>query len=77
MKLYIDNLQRKITEGQLRKLFEDFGKVASVLIVRERPGGPSCGYGFIEMKEMSEARTAIRVLNGSRLGSLVLKVAEA
>ena len=77
MKLYVDNLQRKTTEAQLRKLFEGFGKVASVLIVRERPGGPSCGYGFIEMKEASEARTAIAALNGSLLGSLVLKVVEA
>ena len=61
----------------MRKLFEAFGKVASVLIVRERPGGPSCGYGFVEMKVRSEARRAIRALNGSRFGSLVLKVAEA
>ncbi len=77
MKLYVDNLQRKTTEAQLRKLFEGFGKVASVLIVRERPGGPSCGYGFIEMREVSEARTAIAALNGSLLGSLVLTVVEA
>ncbi len=77
MKVYVDNFQRETTEGQLRKLFEGFGKVASVLIVRDRPGGPSCGYGFIEMKDMSEARTAIAGLNGSRLGSLVLKVDEA
>ena len=77
MKVYVDNLQRKTTEAQLRKLFEGFGKVASVLIVRERPGGPSCGYGFVEMKETSEARMAIAALNGSLLGSLVLTVVEA
>lgn len=77
MKVYVDNFHRETTEAQLRKLFESFGKVASVLIVRERPGGPSCGFGFVEMKERSEARTAITALNGSRLGSLMLKVDEA
>lgn len=77
MRVYVDNFHRATTEAQLRKLFEGFGKVASVLIVRERPGGPSCGYGFVEMTEISEARSAITALNGSRLGNLVLKVDEA
>jgi len=77
MKVYVDNFHPKTTEDQLRTLFEVFGKVASVLIIRERPGGASCGFGFVEMKELSEARTAITTLNGSRLGNLVLKVDEA
>ena len=77
MKVYIDNFQRQTTEAQIRKLFEGFGKVGRVLIVRERPGGPSCGFGFVEMNEVSEARTAIAALNGSRYDNLVLKVAEA
>lgn len=77
MKVYVDNFQRMTTEAQLRKLFEGFGNVASVLIIRERPGGPSCGFGFVEMKKISEARTAIAALNGFRLGNLVLTVDEA
>lgn len=77
MKVYIDNFHRATTEAELRKLFEGFGAVTSVLIVRERPGGPSCGYGFVEMTEIAEARSAITALNGSRLGSLVLMVDEA
>ena len=75
--VYIDNFQQETTETQLRTLFEGFGTVANVLIVRERPGGPSCGYGFVEMKDSSEAQTAIAALNGSRLGRLVLTVEEA
>jgi RNA recognition motif-containing protein len=77
MRVYVDNFHRETTEVQLQTLFEGFGNVASVVIVRERPGGPSCGFGFIEMQEPSEARTAITALNGSRLGNLVLKVDEA
>lgn len=77
MNVYIDNLQQDTTEGQLRTLFEDFGTVANVLIVRERPGGPSCGFGFVEMKDSAEAHTAITALNGSRLGRLVMKVEKA
>lgn len=77
MKVYIDNFKQETTEAQLQKLFEGFGKVVSVLIVRERPGGPSCGFGFVEMKEVAEARTAITALHGTRLAGLVLKVAEA
>lgn len=77
MRVYIDNFHRTTSEGQLQTLFEDFGTVASVMIVRERPGGPSCGFGFVEMQERSEARIAIAALDGSRLGSLVLTVEEA
>lgn len=77
MKVYVDNFQSKTTEAQIRTLFEGYGKVASVLIVRERPGGPSCGFGFVEMNETSEAKVAIAALNGSWFGSLVLRVDKA
>ena len=77
MRLYVDNFQRKTTEAQLRKLFEGFGEVASIQIVRDRPGGASCGFGFVEMDDGSEARAAISKLNGSRRGSLLLRVEEA
>lgn len=77
MRVYIDNFPLAATEGQLQSLFEGFGTVASVHIVRERPGGPSCGYGFVVMKEPAEAQTAIAALNGFRLGGLLLKVDEA
>ena len=77
MNVYIDNFQQDTTEAQLRTLFEGFGTVANVLIVRERPAGPSCGFGFVEMTDSSEAQTAIAALNGSKFGRLVVRVEEA
>lgn len=77
MNVYVDNFDRVTTEAQLRALFESFGTVLSVLIVRERPSGASCGFGFITMKEVVEANAAIAALNGARFGRLVLKVDEA
>lgn len=77
MKIYVGNLSRDVTEDELRKEFEAFGKVDSVTIVRDRYSGQPRGFGFVEMTTKAEGQAAIAGLNGKTLGDRTLSVNEA
>lgn len=75
MKLYIGNLADEVTEGELRKAFEDFGQVTSVSIIKDS-FGESRGFGFVEMPAEAEAQSAITGLNGQELRGRALNINE-
>lgn len=59
MKIYVGNLSRDVTEGELRQEFEVFGKVDSVTIMKDRYSGQPRGFGFVEMPTKAESQAAI------------------
>lgn len=65
MKLYVGNLGSRTTASELRALISAFGGVATSQIALAHPGGPSKRYGFVEVPDEAEARTAIAALDGS------------
>jgi RNA recognition motif-containing protein len=67
MKIYVGNLSRETTEDDLRKVFEAFGQVRSVNIVRDGTTAESQGFGFVTMPSATEAQTAIQKLRGKDL----------
>jgi len=77
MNIYVGNLSREVTEEDLRKLFEGFGQVASVNIIKDKFSGESRGFGFVEMPGRAEAQAAITGLNGKELKGRTLSVNEA
>jgi len=77
MNLYVGNLPYRITEDQLRETFEEFGKVSSCTIIKDKVTGQSKGFGFLEMPESSEAQAAIGGLNGRDLMGRKINVNEA
>ena len=77
MTIYVGNLAREVTEGNLLQAFEAFGSVKSVKIIKDRSGGESKGFGFVEMSAEADARSAIDGLNGKELNGRALKVNEA
>ncbi len=74
MNIYVGNLSWGTTESDLRAIFEDFGQVDSVSIIKDRDSGRSRGFGFVEMSNESEAQMAIESLNGADLDGRSLKV---
>jgi RNA recognition motif-containing protein len=62
------------TEDDLKKLFEGFGSVVSVVIVMDKKGKKSRGFGFIEMLEEQQAHTAITALDDREFMGRPLKV---
>ena len=70
MKIYVGNLSYVVTEDDIEHLFMAYGKVDSVSIVADKMSGlPS---GFVEMPDETEARTAIRNIDGiEMIGSTI------
>lgn len=62
MNLYVGNLSWTMTEDDLRNLFEQYGTVSSLKIVKDRETGRSKGFGFVEMENDSEAQNALSSL---------------
>lgn len=66
-KLFVGNISFKMTEDDLRELFEQTGKVVSVAIPTDRDTGRKRGFAFVEMENMDEAQAAIEQFNGKTI----------
>jgi superfamily II DNA/RNA helicase len=71
--VYVANLPWGTTDADVATLFGRFGQVHQTTIITDRRTGRSKGYGFVDMPEPA-AKTAIRELDGSRLGDRDLTV---
>ncbi|KPJ70928.1 RNA-binding protein [Microgenomates bacterium DG_75] len=76
-KLYVGNLDYKVTGDQLTELFSQAGKVVSAVVITDRYSGRSKGFGFVEMGTEDEAKKAIEALNGKDFEGRNLIVNEA
>ena len=63
VEIYVGNLSYDMTEDQLRKEFEAYGKVNSARLITNRFNGKSKGYGFVQMPVRDEAERAVAELN--------------
>ena len=77
MNIYVGNLSRDVTEEELRRAFEAFGKVESINIIKDRYSGQSRGFGFVEMPTKAEGQAAIDGLKGKVLQDRTIDVSEA
>jgi RNA recognition motif-containing protein len=77
MKIFVGNLSRRVTQDALLQLFETFGQVAGVEIIKDKFSGESKGFGFVEMPSKSEAQAAMTGLNGREVDGKSLTVNEA
>ncbi len=75
--IFVGNLDFGATEESIRELFEKFGVVEKVNLVRDRDTGQPRGFAFVEMTDAAEADKAISQLNGTQLGGRALNVNEA
>ena len=77
MKIYVGNMSYETTEEDLKLACEEFGKVESATIVKDKFSGEPKGFGFVEMSSKAEGQAAIDGLNGKELKGRELKVSEA
>jgi len=73
-KLYVGNLDFKVTENDLHDAFAAHGTVIEANLVMDRSTGRSRGFAFVTMSSPEEAQKAIEGLNGSQLGGRALTV---
>lgn len=77
MNLYVGNLSWTMTEDDLRTLFEQYGTVASIKIVKDRETGRSKGFGFVEMENDTEAQNALSSLYDKEIQGRKIVINEA
>ncbi len=77
MNIYVGNVFLGVSEDDLRQAFEGYGQVTSVKIITDRYTGNSRGFGFVEMPNHQEAKSALSGLNGKDFKGRSLKVNEA
>ncbi|KAM4637177.1 LOW QUALITY PROTEIN: putative RNA-binding protein 23 [Amazona ochrocephala] len=76
MRLYVGSLHCNITKEMLRGIFEPFGKIDSIVLMRDPDTGQSKGYGFITFSEAECARRALEQLNGFELAGRPMRVGQ-
>jgi RNA recognition motif-containing protein len=73
-KLFVGNLDFKITENDLQDAFAAHGNVIETNVVTDRTTGRPRGFAFVTMASPEEAQKAIDALNGKDLGGRTLNV---
>lgn len=73
-KLHVSQLHPNITESMLDGIFDAFGRVDKIEIVKD-PAGNSLGYGFVTFKLTEDGQKAMEQLNGFEIAGKPIKVA--
>jgi RNA recognition motif-containing protein len=73
-KLFVGNLDFKVTENDLQDAFAAHGTVVETHLVTDRTTGRPRGFAFVTMSSPEEAQKAIDNLNGKDLGGRTLNV---
>jgi len=73
-KLFVGNLDFKVTENDLQDAFAAHGTVVEANLITDRTTGRPRGFAFVTMSSPEEAQKAIDALNGKELGGRALNV---
>lgn len=77
MNIFVGNLSYEVQDDELREAFEAYGAVSSAKVLTDRETGRSRGFGFVEMPNDDEARTAMEALNLQKINGRAIQVNEA
>lgn len=75
--LYVGGLPPSVDTDAVRGLFDGFGHVESVRLVRHDPDGPHRGFGYVTFANAREAAAAVESLDGTSLDAARLRIAPA
>jgi RNA recognition motif-containing protein len=76
MNIQVYNLNRDVSDTDLRKMFSAYGIVNSAEVVRDKLNGRSKGNGIIEMPVDNDARQAIASLDQTMMAGKKISVSE-
>lgn len=77
IEIYVGQISGSVTEDEVQKLFSVVGTVESVHLVTDPGSGEFRGCGYVRMSNEEEAREAIDLLNGAKLGDRLIVVKNA
>ncbi len=74
IKLFAGGFPRDLEDLELKEIFEQFGTVEAVNIVRDKHTGISRRFGFVDMVEEEDAKQAISNLHEASIDNEVISV---
>ena len=77
MNIYVGNLSYSMDEQKLREIFEAYGTVNSVNVIKDKESGRSKGFGFVEMNDEQSSLAAIEGLHEKEIDGRKLNVNKA
>ncbi|KAK8968068.1 Polyadenylate-binding protein 2 [Platanthera guangdongensis] len=63
--VFVKNISESVTEGDLMKIFGEYGKTTSVVVMKEADGKSKC-FGFVNFENPDDAAQAVQELNGKK-----------
>jgi len=75
--IYVGRLSSSVNEAKLRSLFEQYGEVLAVKLIKDKFTGQLKGFGFVEMADAAQGQEAINALNGMDIDGQRMLVSEA
>jgi len=74
--IFVDNLPSSIDKNKFVELFQKFGVILDVKLLKHKTGAET-GYGFVEFEEEGDGKKAIRELNWKWIESRNIRVSRA
>lgn len=75
--IFVAKLDFGVDSAQLKRLFEEHGKVLKATVATDRETGKPRGFAFVEMENENEAQNAIQALDGLVINGRALAVKKA
>ena len=76
-RVYVGALHVALTEDMLRSIFEPFGPITRLELMKDRTTGVSRGYAFITYANIEDGQEAVRCLDGFELAGKNLRVSKS
>ncbi|KAM9576401.1 RNA-binding motif protein, X chromosome-like [Trichechus inunguis] len=76
-KLFIGGLSTETNEKTLETIFEKYGHIVEVLLMKNRDTNKSRGFAFITFENPADAKVATKDMNGKSLDGKTIKVEQA
>ncbi|XP_010454294.1 PREDICTED: zinc finger CCCH domain-containing protein 42-like [Camelina sativa] len=72
--VYVGRSPYDLTEGDLLAVFEQYGEVVDVNLVRDKGTGKSKGFAFVAYEDQRSTNLAVDNLNGAKVLGRIIKV---
>uniref|UniRef100_A0A7N0ZQ73 Polyadenylate-binding protein n=2 Tax=Kalanchoe fedtschenkoi TaxID=63787 RepID=A0A7N0ZQ73_KALFE len=74
--VYVKNLSEAITDEDLDRIFGEYGKLTSSVVMKDADGKSKC-FGFVNFQDPDAAARAVEALNGNKIDDKVWFVGKA
>jgi len=75
--VYVKNFNEAMTEEDLSKMFEKFGKITSLKLMKSDEDEKNKGFGFVSFEDAETAESACAELNGTEVNGKTIYVGRA